>query len=265
MAPITINRNPWTALIDDSGQNLDGSLWDKAAIKGVLLDPIDAALAAVPVDAATGKILDSALSTNVAKLATAQTFTQANNFNANVAVYGQLSALGANFSVGASTPAYIDGGLILRSALNMRDSPAGGPLLFPATQNASTDPNGLDDYEEGVWTPTDGSGAGLAFTTISAAYVKNGQMVTLACAFTYPTTAHTAGATVGGLPFPVSAIVASAWGGAMGYTTISQPALWIGIANATIAQCFTNAGAAIQNSAWSGRTCSFSMTYRAAG
>jgi hypothetical protein len=41
----TINRAPWTALVDDSGQNLDGSIWNKAAIKGVLLDPIDAALA----------------------------------------------------------------------------------------------------------------------------------------------------------------------------------------------------------------------------
>lgn len=41
----TINRAPWTALVDDSGQNLDGSIWNKAAIKTVLLDPIDAALA----------------------------------------------------------------------------------------------------------------------------------------------------------------------------------------------------------------------------
>jgi hypothetical protein len=47
MAPILINRAPWNALIDDSGNNLDGSLWDKAAIKAVLLDPIDVALADV--------------------------------------------------------------------------------------------------------------------------------------------------------------------------------------------------------------------------
>lgn len=30
----------------------------------------------------------------------------------------------------------------------------GGQLAFPATQNPSTDPNTLDDYEEGTWTPT---------------------------------------------------------------------------------------------------------------
>jgi hypothetical protein len=44
----TINRAPWTALVDDSGQNLDGSIWNKAAIKTVLLDPIDASLLTSP-------------------------------------------------------------------------------------------------------------------------------------------------------------------------------------------------------------------------
>jgi hypothetical protein len=48
MAAILINRAPWTALVDDSGQNLDGSIWNKAAIKTTLLDPIDAALAQAP-------------------------------------------------------------------------------------------------------------------------------------------------------------------------------------------------------------------------
>jgi len=43
----TINRAPWTALVDDSGQNLDGSIWNKAAIQTVLLDPIDAAIGPV--------------------------------------------------------------------------------------------------------------------------------------------------------------------------------------------------------------------------
>lgn len=47
MPPILINRAPWNALIDDSGQNLDGTPWTKAQIKAVLLDPIDVALADV--------------------------------------------------------------------------------------------------------------------------------------------------------------------------------------------------------------------------
>jgi len=37
-----INRAPFNALIDDSGNGLTGSIWNKAAIKTTLLDPIDA-------------------------------------------------------------------------------------------------------------------------------------------------------------------------------------------------------------------------------
>jgi hypothetical protein len=39
---MAIDRGPWNALVDDDGSNLTGSLWNKAAIKTVLLDPIDA-------------------------------------------------------------------------------------------------------------------------------------------------------------------------------------------------------------------------------
>lgn len=39
---MAIDRAPWTALVDDDGSNLTGSIWNKAAIKTVLLDPIDA-------------------------------------------------------------------------------------------------------------------------------------------------------------------------------------------------------------------------------
>jgi hypothetical protein len=44
-----INRAPWTALVDDSGQNLDGSIWNKAAIKNVVLDPVDNAFVWTPI------------------------------------------------------------------------------------------------------------------------------------------------------------------------------------------------------------------------
>ncbi len=46
-------------------------------------------------------------------------------------------------------------------------SPSSGTgITFPATQSASSDANTLDDYEEGTWTPSDGSGAGLSITFI---------------------------------------------------------------------------------------------------
>ena len=51
-----INRAPFNALVDDTGDGLSGSVWNKAAIQGVLLDPIDAAIVsgwqAVPFDVA---------------------------------------------------------------------------------------------------------------------------------------------------------------------------------------------------------------------
>jgi len=37
-----INRAPFNALVDDSGNGTSGSIWNKAAIQNVLLDPIDA-------------------------------------------------------------------------------------------------------------------------------------------------------------------------------------------------------------------------------
>ena len=43
---MAINRGPWNALVDDDGSNLIGSVWNKDAIKTVLLDPIDLAMAA---------------------------------------------------------------------------------------------------------------------------------------------------------------------------------------------------------------------------
>jgi hypothetical protein len=44
-----INRGPFNALVDDSGNGLTGSIWNKAAIASVILDPADAAYAAAPI------------------------------------------------------------------------------------------------------------------------------------------------------------------------------------------------------------------------
>jgi hypothetical protein len=84
-----------------------------------------------------------------------------NNYNQN---------LGArNFSIKQT-----DGTVILKGAT---DAATGTGITFPATQNASSNANTLDDYEEGTWTPTN---AGDATGTIGFAvgeYVKVGRMV----------------------------------------------------------------------------------------
>jgi hypothetical protein len=79
-----------------------------------------------------------------------------------------------------------------------------GQIKFPATQNASTDANTLDDYEEGTWTPTDGSGAGLSFTSAYGYYIKVGKVVYVQAKIIYPSTASASNNQVNGLPFSMS-------------------------------------------------------------
>jgi hypothetical protein len=83
---------------------------------------------------------------------------------------------------------------------------SGTGITFPATQNASSDANTLDDYEEGTFTPTDGSGAGLSITFNNAKYTKIGRLVYISIStIVYPATANTAAASIAGLPFTNSA------------------------------------------------------------
>jgi hypothetical protein len=79
-----------------------------------------------------------------------------------------------------------------------------GQLGFPAAQNASSNPNTLDDYEEGSWTPridgTTAAGVGT-YSGQSGTYTKIGNMVTLTgfCAITAHT--GTGNMIIANLPF----------------------------------------------------------------
>jgi hypothetical protein len=63
--------------------------------------------------------------------------------------------------------------------------------------------NYLDDYEEGTWTPTDASGAGLTFSVTTASYVRIGKTCTVQGHLTFPATSSTATVLIGGLPFTI--------------------------------------------------------------
>jgi hypothetical protein len=77
-------------------------------------------------------------------------------------------------------------------------------ITFPATQVSSADANTLDDYEEGTWTPIDGSGAGLSFTVSNTPrYTKIGNLVTVNFFLSYPANANGTGNNIGGLPFTI--------------------------------------------------------------
>jgi len=57
---------------------------------------------------------------------------------------------------------------------------SGSGITFPATQSASSNANTLDDYEEGTWTPNQGSGLTVVGTFSSnGTYTKVGNIVTV--------------------------------------------------------------------------------------
>lgn len=59
-----------------------------------------------------------------------------------------------------------------------------GQIQFPATQNASSNANTLDDYEEGTWTPTVNYNGG-SFSAATAYYTKIGRLVNISLTVNY--------------------------------------------------------------------------------
>lgn len=114
---------------------------------------------------------------------------------------------------GAST------GYIFDALLDLSDA-AAGQIKFTATQNASTDANTLDDYEEGTFTPgvTFGGGStGITYTTQTGYYVKIGRMVYGAANVTLSAKGSSTGImAITGLPFTAGLMN---WTSAIGYAS----------------------------------------------
>lgn len=75
----------------------------------------------------------------------------------------------------------------------------GQGIDFSATPGTGTSEL-LNDYEEGTWTPSDSSGAGLVFTSVAGHYTKIGRCVTAAFTVTYPVNSSANNARIS-LPF----------------------------------------------------------------
>ena len=90
---------------------------------------------------------------------------------------------------------------------NATPSASGSGLSFPATQDASTDANTLDDYEEGTWTPAfAASGATFNYAANGqiGSYTKIGRKVTITARLQLATSGNTLVGqplTISGLPF----------------------------------------------------------------
>jgi hypothetical protein len=136
-----------------------------------------------------------------------------------------------------------------------------GRIRFPATQNASSDANTLDDYEEGTFTPADASGAALTFAAgTSGRYTKIGNTVFFNATIIYPVTADGSAALIGSLPFTCGN-ANNHRGGTVTYSTESTLTYFLVAANATTGQPYTNTGGNITNATLSGDTIFISGHY----
>lgn len=139
-----------------------------------------------------------------------------------------------------------------------------GQVGFPATQNPSSDPNTLDDYEEGNWTPVDASGAGITLGSVAGRYLKIGRFVQFSMLGQYPANSNTASAMIGGLPF--TAQPTTPGGSAKdAYPCIGGTPLYLYVReNNTRMEIFKVDGTALTNQMMSGALCYISGTYIAA-
>jgi hypothetical protein len=101
------------------------------------------------------------------------------------------------------------------------DSTAGltlvdGKIQFPATQLQSSDPNNLDDYEEGTFNPTiafGGASVGVTYAGRTGVYTKIGRMVFATIFMTLSSKGSSVGSvTIGSLPFAPANVAATTVG-----------------------------------------------------
>jgi hypothetical protein len=106
---------------------------------------------------------------------------------------------GSNAVLPANASALSDNAIDLGvGSYRYKDLYLSGGVFLGGTGSA----NQISDYEEGTWTVTDASGAGLTITqTTVAQYIKVGTMVYVNAYITMPSTSDATGILLGGLPF----------------------------------------------------------------
>ncbi len=123
--------------------------------------------------------------------------------------------------------------------------------------------NKLDDYEEGTWTPTDLSGAGLTFASSTGQYVKIGKMVYLGGNINYPGNGSSADMLIGGLPFTCANIgAADQYGIAVVSTNVGTNHQFRILRNSTQIIPRTNTNTVIANSVYGAKFFQFFGHYQ---
>lgn len=126
------------------------------------------------------------------------------------------------------------------------------------SQAAASD---LSDYSTGTWTPSDTSGGALTFTATDCNYVRIGKKCVVSGSITWPSTADTHAAQIGGLPFTTKSGTNSVGGGSPSFQTYTSPLTLLFFQNSTQFGPFALGGAQLQNVALSSKQINFTVTY----
>ncbi len=115
----------------------------------------------------------------------------------------------------------------------------------------------------GSWTPVDGSGAGLSFTSASGNWFRIGEMVVATGTVTYPVTANATAAKIGGFPFAFENIAANRVSGTVTLSTVAGVQKMYPELTTTVAPLLSDIGASVTNANCSGGVFGFCVTYLA--
>jgi|SanBayMetagenome_1026888.scaffolds.fasta_scaffold04319_2 hypothetical protein len=162
----------------------------------------------------------------------------------------------ANFTAARTDAAQSFTGDQTLSTGNLVIGTSGKGIDFSATPGTGTSEL-LADYEEGTWTPTDASGAGLTLTVNGTQfYTRVGRVITVSFNISYPATASVSAAIIGSLPFNS---VAANQGGII----IGPSSTTVAFVNGSLNQfsIVTPANVAVTNATLSGQNIFGSLTY----
>lgn len=120
----------------------------------------------------------------------------------------------------------------------------------------------LSTYEEGSWTPSDGSGAGLSLTVNSATYTKIGRIVQIQMYVNYPVNANGGNVKVSGLPFTVQTTNGNNFYGTSRITTLASNTYVQANSNTTQFELYSSGTTQVLNSAISNSIFFVSFTYQ---
>ena len=135
----------------------------------------------------------------------------------------------------------MDGNLVIgTSGKGINFSAAGGDVL--------------STYDEGTWTPSDQSGAGLTFTSADGWFVRVGREVFAHYYITYPVTASVAANVIGGLPFTAGNTNAARGGSALTYNEFNAVTSIYGPKNTTLFALVDGVGNQKTNATMSAKT-----------